>query len=178
MMLLGLDLASKTSGFCVGDGAQVPTADVWRFPEVTDEHGADYGALLDALYQNLNTVLDRFQVEAVAYEAPIKVPIDTLAKLRLLYPLGAFVEWVCRQRDIPCGEFTVQEVKAEVTGNANASKEDIAFVAEKCGVVLPKVGRLDAGDAWAVWKRLLRHYDPKTAARWDSAIYGSRGGLL
>lgn len=178
MMLLGLDLASKTSGYCVGDGAHLPTADVWRFPEVTDKHGADHGKLLDALYQNLNVVLDRFEVEACAYEAPIKTPTDTLALLRLIYPLGAFVEWVCLQRGIPCGEFTVQEVKAEVAGNQHAPKEDIAFVAEKCGVVLPKVGRLDAADAWAVWKRLLRHYDPQTSARWDSKIYGSRGGLL
>lgn len=187
MILLGLDLASRLSGYCVGDGAGLPEAGAWAFPSLTDEDGTDYGLMLEVLETYLDTVFDRFDVGAVAYEAPILIThanknreyVDTLHKLRLLYPLGPFVEWYCRTRKrVPCHEIPVPEVKTEVTGDSNAKKEDIAFVAERCGVVLPKVGRLDGADAWAVWKRLLRHYDPAASARWDSRIYGSRGGLL
>jgi hypothetical protein len=194
MNLLGLDLASRLSGWCCGDGSEPPLAGAWPFEKVTTEgDGADYGHLLSQLYGYLEVTFRRFpDIVAVGYEAPILItrrknkssddeerPPDSLWKLRLLYPLGAFTEWYCRDiAKVPCHEITVQEAKSEVTNNRHAEKEDIARIAEKCGVVLPKVGRLDAGDSFAVWKRLLRGYNKEASARWDKLIFTPQGALL
>lgn len=182
--LLALDLASRSSGWCCGDGLTVPIADAWTMPEVGDADGADYGALLSALKAYLDAAFVRFPtIQAVGYEAPIVIHrgprTDPLWKLRLLLPLGPFVEWYCRDvAGVPCHEIGVQEAKKEITGKANAEKEDIARIAEKCGLVLPTAGRLDASDAWAVWKRMLRAYSPAVSAQWDRRIHSPRGALI
>lgn len=192
-VLLGLDLASRLTGWCCGDGAQDPALGVWEFPNIRDADGEyDYGLLLATLEDYLGAAFARFSPGAVAYEAPLLITAgrrgvdlqarsfgDNLSKLRLLYPLGAFVEWYCHRRGVPCHEVTVPEVKAEVTNDRHADKETIAQVAEGCGLVLPTgPGRLDAADAFAVWKRLLRSYNAARSAEWDTRIQASKGGLL
>lgn len=189
-MILGLDTSSTITGWTCGDGSRAPVCDVWRFEPVSFDDGADYGYLLSQLYEHLGIVFRRFPtIRAVGYEGPILIntwrnpdkggrPPDSLSKLRLLYPLGPFVEWYCRDiAGVPYHEVGVKEAKKEITGNGNAEKEDIAKIAERCGVILPKVGRTDASDSWAVWKRLLRHYDPRASERWDSAIHSKRSLL-
>lgn len=181
MRILALDLASHVSGMCCGTGADVPIVMAWEHPEVTTKAGADHGLLLESLDLYLETAFRRWpDIGCIGFEAPILVTKgknrkygDKLSTLRLLYPMSAYVELYARRRQIPVHEIQPKEAKAEVTGKANAPKEDVAYVAEKCGVKLPVIGRLDCGDSWAVWKRLLRYYDPEQSARWDAMIYGS-----
>lgn len=165
---------------CCGDGSEPPVTDAWLFPEVTSKQGADYGLLLDALDLFLQGAFRRWpDIAAVGFEAPILIGksvgskhASKLSTLRLLYPMGAFVEYFCRRCNIPCHEVGVQEAKAEVTGKPNAKKEEVSLLAEKCGVKLPVIGRHDAGDSWSVWARLLRYYDPAAAERLAKQIYG------
>jgi hypothetical protein len=194
MRVLGLDPASRSFGWTCGAGDRVPDCGAWDIPSVSFEAGgADYGQLLSTLKTYLDVAFRTYpDIGAVGYESPLLIKQrrdkngeslygDTLAKLRLLYPLGAFVEWYCRDiAHVPCHEIGVQEAKTEITGNRNAEKEDIALIAEKCGLVLPKgkPQRHDASDSWAVWKRLLRYYDPNLSAAWDKKIHTPRGALL
>lgn len=182
-MLLGLDLASRLTGWCCGDGASVPTVGAWSFPEIK----GDYGLLLETLDGYLDVAYRRFAFTAVAYEAPILIARggphrqygDKLSTLRLLYPMGAYVEFFCRQRGVACYEVTVQDIKREVTGNALAPKDDIVAVAQKCGVALPAgPGALDAADAWGAWLLLLRQENKNLSALWDRKIWSPRGALL
>lgn len=187
-MILGLDPSSTWFGYTVGDGSRPPICDAWHMEPVTGPDGADYGLLLAQVKTHLDIIFTRFPgIVCIAYESPILVntwrgnkgerPPDSLAKLRLLYPLPAFVEWLCREvYKVPCAEFGVKAVRKDVTGNGNAKKEDVAVIAERCGVVLPPAskGRLDASDSWAVWKRLLRDYNRPASERWDAAIYAKR----
>lgn len=189
-MLLGLDLASRLTGWCAGDGRQVPQCGAWAFPKVD----GDYGLLLCTLEDYLNAAHARFAFQALAYEAPILItrgrrgadPFqertfgDTLAKLRLLYPLGAFVEWWCRRRGVECFEVTVSDIKREVTGNRHAEKQDLIAIAEKCGLQLPSPsqGADDAADAFGAWLLLLRAFDKTLSAEWDRRIWTPRGALL
>jgi hypothetical protein len=189
MNLLGLDLASRLTGWCAGDGAQIPQCGAWKFPPID----GDYGLLLATLQDYLDAVFGRFTPGAVAYEAPILIarrrgvdPLDergfgdTLGKLRLLYPMGAFVEFYCRRAGVPCYEVTVAEIKKEVTGNRYAEKQDLIGIAEKCGLVLPSVsnGADDAADAFGAWLLLLRSHDKARSAEWDRRIWTPRGALL
>lgn len=188
-MLLGLDLASRLTGWCAGTGAEVPECGAWAFPKID----GDYGLLLATLDDYLNVAHRRFGFTSVAYEAPILIPRqrgvdprhthgfgDTLAKLRLLYPLGAFVEYWCRRHEVECFEVTVAEIKKEVTGNRFGDKSDIIDIAEKCGLQLPSAskGADDAADAFGAWLLLLRATDKNLSAAWDRKIWTPRGALL
>jgi hypothetical protein len=134
MGLLGLDLASRRTGWCVGDGSGLPTCGAWAFPPVKAEDGSyDFGLLLSTLDEYLTNCHARHGFEAVAYEAPILVfqrrdesgavvRNDNLSTLRLLYPLGAFVEYWCHRRGIECFEVSVQAIKKELGGHRNAGR--------------------------------------------------------
>lgn len=181
--LLFLDLASKLTGWCAGDGHAIPDCGAWKFPDV----GADYGLLLETLEGYLDVAFQRFAPDAVGFEAPILIARgkgnrrygDKLSTLRLLYPMSAFVEWYCRKAKVPCAEVLVSQIKKEVTGNSYAAKDDIVAVARKCGLILPTgPGAMDAADAWGGWLLLLRHYDKATSAEWDKRIWTPKGALL
>lgn len=182
MIVLGLDPASQSFGATLGDGAEAPFSTAWKFPDVAGDHGLQ----LSLLKQYLDAIFGRFQIGAVGYESPILVTKgrgrrygDKLSTLRLLYPLGSFVEWYCHDvARVPYHEIQVAEAKKEITGRGHADKEEIARIAERCGVVLPKAGRLDASDSWAVWKCVLRSYAPERSLEWDKRIHSHRAGAL
>lgn len=198
MRILALDLASKLSGWCCGDGRQVPLVGEWTFPDIRDEEGAcDYGKLLAALEDYLDGAFRTFDPEVVGFEAPLLITRgrrraagafdpederafgDTLGKLRLLYPMPAFVEWYCFRRSVPCHEVSVGDIKAEVTGDRYAEKDELVQIARRCGLILPAGdGARDATDAWGGWLILLRAYSPELSAEWDTRIWTSRGALL
>ncbi len=194
-MILSLDLASRLSGWCAGSGDGVPQVGEWVFPDIRDADGqCDYGLLLVTLENYLDGAFRTFSPDAVGYEAPLLIPRgrrgadhdnertfgDTLGKLRLLYPLGPFVEWYCRRiAKVPCHEVTVGDIKAEVTGDRYAEKDELVQIARRCGLVLPAgEGEKDAADAWGGWLILLRAYAPEFSAQWDSKLWTSRGALL
>jgi Holliday junction resolvasome RuvABC endonuclease subunit len=179
-MYLGLDLASRLTGWCAGAGDVDPQLGVWKF----DPCEGDYGFLLDQLHDHLSICLDRFRPEVVGYEKPILVTTgrgspygDSLERLRMIYPLGAFVEWMCRTRGIRCFEVTVGEVKKTVTGSGRADKADVVAIARKVGLTLPPktAGAGDASDAWGVWLFLLRHFNRERADAWARRIGGPNG---
>lgn len=188
MNLLGLDLASRLTGWCCGDGAQLPHCGAWEF----DPCEGDYGKLLAQLEDYLNVAHRRFAFTAVAYEAPLLVTRkyrdghgqvhevrDKLSTLRLLYPLGAFVEWWSLRQGLPYWEVSVTDIKKEVTGNVYAVKDDLVAIARKVGLELPAgEGAKDAADAWGAWLLLLRYMEPELSRAWDSRIWRPRGTLL
>lgn len=196
-MLLGLDLASRLTGWCAGDGSSIPDCGAWDMPRARNDDGSySYGRLLCGLEDYLDIAKRRFGVTAVAYEAPILRTArrmradgvlpdpdqqwgDNLNKLRLLYPLGAFLEWWCDRNGVECAEVTVQAIKSEVTGNHIAPKDDLVAVARHAGLRLPAGDGIDdAADAFGAWLLLLRATDRKLSAQWDAKICGAKGSLL
>lgn len=183
-MIAFFDLGPNLTGVTVGDGYSIPHCDAWRFDPVGD----NYGALLIQFEQYLDVLWGRFPISAVAFETPMLIArptkkrpyADKLSTLRRIYPMGAFLEWYFIKREVPVSEASAFDLKREVTGNAMADKEDVARVAEMCGVALPTgPGRLDAGDSWAGWVLTLRHYDKTASAKWDARIWSKgRGELL
>lgn len=177
-MLLGLDLASRLTGYCAGSGRELPEAGVWEFPKVD----GDYGLLLKTLEEYLGVCFRRFSPTCVAYESPILITRgrgggygDNLGRLRLLYPLSAFVEWFCRKADVECYEVSLHDVKREITGNALAPKGDMVAVARNVGIKLPEgPGCEDAADAFAIWLMLLRANDRVQAEEFDKLIWGRK----
>jgi hypothetical protein len=205
MNIVGLDIATRLTGWTAGDGRTRPRLDAMRFPFVGD----DYGLLIDLFDQNLCVLVETFKPVAVIYEGPILVVnrkkkrgdqwtteiglghnggpemetgashTDTPMVLRKIYGMGTHLEFFCRRRGIECSEVTLQAIKKEVTGNHMAPKEDVVAVARKCGLDLPTgPAAKDAADAWGAWLLGLRHYSPEMSRRWDSLIWSPRGSLL
>lgn len=189
-MLMGLDLGSRSTGWCCGAGAGNPEVGAWSIDAHGDDGAPDYGKMLAQLEDYLHTAHLRFGFTTVAYEAPILVTSrfvkdgetrygDNLNKLRLLYPLGAFVEWFCHRRGIDCFEVTIQAIKKEVTGNHLAVKDDMVAIAQKVGLDLPRNKTAeDAADAFGAWLLLLRAFDKTASAEWDRRIWTPKGALL
>lgn len=174
-MFLDLDLASICSGWCAGNGASMPEVGVWNFPQFGD----DYGWMIDVLHGHVVAGIERFRPTEVGYESPIWKPGDKLPKMRRLYSLGPHVEWVCRTKGVECGEISLHDMKAEMTGDRNADKDLIVAACERLGVPLPKSqGRKDAADAFAAHMVHLRLSNSPHYPRWASAIWRNRGDLL
>lgn len=184
MRVAGLDIASRLTGWCVGDGTIIPRADAFRFPQFDE----DLGRLLDAFDKSLEAMFSTYRPDAVVYEAPILIVnkkkrsagddddgkgyTDKPLTLRKLYSMGAYLEFFCHRRSIECSEVTIQAIKSEVTGNRFADKKDLVAVAKACGLNLPTgPAEKDAADAWGAWLLGMRHYDPKVSREWDARVY-------
>ncbi len=204
MNIVGLDIATRLTGWTAGSGDALPVCDVMRFPFVDD----DYGRLIDLFDQNLCALTERFRPGAFIYEGPILVvnrkkrktdagwvtaahnggpPMvddggghtDTPMVLRKIYGMGTHLEFFCRRRGIECSEVTLQAIKKIVTGDHQAEKDRLVEVALKCGLTLPSgPAKKDAADSWGAWLLGLQHYNPAASRRWDTKIWSPRGALL
>jgi Holliday junction resolvasome RuvABC endonuclease subunit len=182
-VLLALDLASRLNGFCAGDGLSIPVAGAFKLAQ----HGEDLGAMLAELDANLCTLLDRFGVTAVVYEAPIlpsrgdRAAMGSLLTRRKLMSVGSFVEYRCHMRGLACGEENVKAIKRELVGKAHASKDDMVRCALKLGVRLPETeaaGQKDAADATGLWLLGLRRINPRLSQEWDRRLWSTRPVLM
>lgn len=176
--VLALDLATRKTGWCAGDGASVPVAGAWLFNQV----GEAYGRLGAAMWFNLDSMALRYpDLELVLVEAPILKPGDKLDTLRKLYGMSFTVETWCALRGIRCAEAGVKRIKKELAGLSHASKTEMVVAAEKCGVVLPPTkadGKEDAADAFGGWLIGLRAINRPASAQWDRRLWSSRNTNL
>ena len=184
MQITGLDPASRLTGWATSSG-QIPLAGVWPMRQCGD----DLGMMVDIFDQYLSVHIDRFHPDVFVVEGPILVVnrgkrapgrySDTPEKLRKLYGLNSHIQFVCRRRGIVYQEETLQALKRELTGNPNASKDDMVAVARKIGVELPDgPGEEDAADATSACLIGLRKYVPQCSRSFDSLIYGQRRNAL
>ena len=182
-MLMAFDIAN-TTGWCAGDGSEVPASGVVTLPTPSDKD--ELGPVFDYWDKWLGQHLDEWKPERVIYEAPTlprptvnpvtgkAVQTTTLATTRRLYSMQAFLEVQCIRRGIPCFEAYLQTVKKELTGNGRADKADMVAMAKRCGLN-PKSH--DEADAFAVWLVAVRYYAKQHQEFWDKRIYSGRGFL-
>ena len=199
MILSGFDLATRKSGYCVGDGLTLPACGAFLFEPFGTDENPDLGGLLDLWDRYLAAHIEAYRPDVAVYEKPILVinrkfkkwgrgdngapPLDDAGRtdkpgrLRKIYSMGAHLEFVCFRRGIECSEVTLQSIKREVTGNAQADKDAMVAVAQRVGLKLPATlaeGREDAADAWGAWLLALRQYQPAISREWDKRIWSRR----
>lgn len=184
-MLAALDIAPRSTGWCVGAGSDLPTVGAWAYPE---PRPAEVGRLLSLFDRHLCTLLDHYQPHVLVFEAPILVHRskysqrnDKLEDVARTLGMTAHVEWRCHDRGIPCHSVDLRSVKKELAGFGAATKNDMVAAAEKIGLSLPRSpmrAKEDAADAFGAWLILLRHHDKQKSSRFDSALWGHRGTLI
>lgn len=182
-MLSALDIAPRSTGWCAGDGAQLPECGAWAFEAL----GEDVGELLCRFDDRLSEHIERYRPEALVFEAPILVfgdrrrGNDKLANVQRTLAMTGHVEFVCKRRGIDCSSVDLRAIKKELAGFGGADKEAMVAAAEKIKLGLPagpKRAREDAADAFGAWLLLLRARRRQLSARFDQALWGARGALL
>jgi len=149
MVILGIDPGSRFTGYGVID------------IDGRDEHIVEYGVLrldgtddhelrLKQIYDRLTKVINRVLPDECSIEMPV-YGRNPQSMLKLGRAQAAAMLAVLN-RQIPVTEYTPKQVKKSVTGNGNASKEQVWYMVRAMLTITdddPKLG-LDASDALAV----------------------------
>lgn len=109
---------------------------------------------LKKIFERITGIIDEFLPDTVALEAPF-YGVNVQSMLKLGRAQGVAMA-AALARDIPITEYSPKKVKQSVTGNGNASKEQVAAMLQTLFNLteLPKM--LDATDALAV--ALCHHF--------------------
>lgn len=109
---------------------------------------------LKKIFERVTGIIDEFLPDTVALEAPF-YGVNVQSMLKLGRAQGVAMA-AALARDIPITEYSPKKVKQSVTGNGNASKEQVAAMLQTLLKIeeLPKL--LDATDALAV--ALCHHF--------------------
>jgi len=109
---------------------------------------------LKKIFERISGILDEFAPDSVALEAPF-YGANVQSMLKLGRAQGVAMA-AALSKEIPITEYSPKKVKQSVTGNGNASKEQVAAMLQTLlGITeLPKL--LDATDALAV--ALCHHF--------------------
>jgi len=125
---------------------------------------------LKKIFERILSLIDDFHPDEVALEAPFYGKnIQSMLKLGRAQGVAMAA---ALSREIPITEYAPKKVKQSVTGNGNASKEQVAKMLQSLLVFEHVEKLLDATDALAV--ALCHHYQGSTTASpkksWKSFI--------
>ncbi|MFC4873059.1 crossover junction endodeoxyribonuclease RuvC [Negadavirga shengliensis] len=109
---------------------------------------SDHALKLKKIYERVSHIIEEFGPDAVALEAPFYGQ-NVQSMLKLGRAQGVAMA-AALAREIPITEYSPKKVKQSVTGNGNASKEQVAEMLKTLLTLkeIPKL--LDATDALAV----------------------------
>lgn len=153
-IILGIDPGSRNTGYAIlteeNGLLKALRCDTIRLADI-EEHSERLKVIYDRVYK----LIKSFNPTACAVETPV-YGVDPLAMLKLGRAQAASI-LASANLGIPVTEYYPKEVKKSITGNGNASKQQVAFMLEKT-VSLPKEKLTnDATDALAVaWCHLMK----------------------
>lgn len=151
MLILGLDLATRT-GWCLGPiGASPPAFGTHRLPSTGDDIGRFLAAYEDWLIAKVNAD----QPARVFFEAPILSQRTQTA--RKLMSLAGVTEMVCHRLGIPVQEVNISSAKKFFTDDGRADKPKMVGAARSRGW---EVEDDNQADACAIWLYGCASLDP------------------
>lgn len=149
MIILGIDPGSRFTGYGVLEidgGAET----VLEYGVLNLDKLESHALRLHQIYQRLSQVVDRCLPDECAIEMPVygRNPQSMLKLGRA----QAAAMLVALNREIPVKEYTPKEVKKSVTGNGNASKEQVWYMVRSILKITDadEALGLDAADALAI----------------------------
>jgi len=146
LILLGIDPGSRHTGYgvleVVDERARVLEVGVVHL----DEH-ATHPLRLLRLFEAIGALVERYHPDECALEMPVygRNP-QSMLKLGRAQAAAMLAVLV---RQLPVTEYTPKEVKKALTGQGNATKEQVRFMIQAL-LDLPATLSLDASDALAV----------------------------
>ncbi len=158
--ILGLDPGSRVMGYAVlrCHGREFTSVDcgVLRLHETVDHPDR-----LERIFELVTSLIGEYHPVAVAVETPVYGK-DPLAMLKLGRAQAACMLAATLKR-LPVVEYYPKMVKKSVTGNGNATKEQVAFMLRKTVSIAADALPKDATDALAVAWCHFQHHKPSAA---------------
>jgi crossover junction endodeoxyribonuclease RuvC len=166
-IVLGVDPGSRHTGLAVIRGHEILFVDVLHTASIND-----HADRISEIYTSVQAVIRRWGATSCAIETPVYGK-DPLALLKLGRAQAAAM-LAAINLELPVTEYYPKAVKKSITGNGNASKEQVARMIE--AVLKVDISNLprDATDALAVaWCHSVRRPE---IVRPDGARPASRRG--
>ncbi|MHA7102130.1 crossover junction endodeoxyribonuclease RuvC [Roseivirga pacifica] len=173
-IILGIDPGTSVMGYGVIliKGKQIQ---LLQFGVIHLKKYVGHELKLKKIFERVTSILEEFNPDEVALEAPF-FGKNVQSMLKLGRAQGVAMS-AALARDIPITEYAPKKVKQSVTGNGNASKEQVAAMLQTLLKIkeLPKM--LDATDALAV--ALCHHFQngqtQSKSASWKNFISENPG---
>jgi crossover junction endodeoxyribonuclease RuvC len=145
--ILGIDPGSRTTGYAIltekNGTYRAEVCDVLQMA-----HMDDHNDRLQFIFEEITKLLKTHKPLQCAIETPV-YGVDPLAMLKLGRAQAAAILAITNQ-NIPVTEYYPKAVKKAITGNGNASKEQVAFMLERVITLPDQKLKADATDALAV----------------------------
>lgn len=147
MRILGIDPGIRTTGFGVisVDGGQPNLVDYGTIKPPTD---AAMGQRLSVLYEDLSQLIELVQPEQFAIELAF-YGVNVKSALTLGQARGAALVCAANHK-LTIGEYAPRKIKIAVTGNGNATKEQVQLMVQRILNMPSPPKPLDASDALAI----------------------------
>lgn len=152
-IILGLDPGSNVTGYgiiCITKGSVKLT----QFGVIQMGKSGNHELRLKKIFERVLALIDEFHPDEVALEAPFYGK-NVQSMLKLGRAQGVAMS-AALFREIPITEYAPKKVKQAVTGNGNASKEQVARTLMQIFRIKEVPKLLDATDALAV--ALCHHF--------------------
>jgi len=149
MIILGIDPGTRFTGYGVLN-VEGGLESVIEYGVLKLDTQDDHQRRLTHIYDRLTQVIERCLPDACAIEMPV-YGRNAQSMLKLGRAQAAAM-LAALNRQIPVTEYTPKEVKKAVTGNGNASKEQVWYMVRTLLYITPEDPQLglDASDALAV----------------------------
>lgn len=145
-IILGIDPGTNVMGFGVittqGSFLKLTDVGVLRLHKSTD-----HGLKLSEIYTEMLRLIDKHHPDELAIEAPF-FGKNVQSMLKLGRAQGVAIA-AAISRQIPITEYAPKKIKQSITGNGNASKEQVAAMLDTLLKAQVSSEKLDATDALA-----------------------------
>lgn len=168
-IILGLDPGTNIMGYGI-ILVQLSKVKVLQFGVIQMGKTGAHELKLKNIFDRVLTLVDEFHPDEVALEAPF-FGKNVQSMLKLGRAQGVAMS-AALFREVPITEYAPKKVKQSVTGNGNASKEQVAKMLMQIFSIKEMPKLLDATDALAV--ALCHHYQngatKSKSKSWDSFL--------
>ncbi|MEQ1585518.1 MAG: crossover junction endodeoxyribonuclease RuvC [Cyclobacteriaceae bacterium] len=156
-IILGLDPGTNVMGYAV-ILVQLSKVKLLQFGVIQMGKYGAHELKLKKIFDRVLTLVDEFKPDEVALEAPF-FGKNVQSMLKLGRAQGVAMA-AALYREVPITEYAPKKVKQSVTGNGNASKEQVAKMLMQIFSIKEMPKLLDASDALAV--AVCHHYQNGT----------------
>jgi crossover junction endodeoxyribonuclease RuvC len=158
-IILGVDPGTRILGYGI-ISVKGSNLEVIQYGVLKLEKYASHELKLKKIFERLSQIIGEYLPDEMAIEAPFYGE-NVQSMLKLGRAQGVALA-AALSKDIPTAEYLPKKVKQSVTGNGNATKDQVAFMLDKLFNTTLERKFLDATDALAVAVCHFMHKGVKT----------------
>ncbi len=178
-IILGIDPGTIVMGYGVikitGKRPELITMGVLHLNKYTDHH-----TRLEKIFTRTLSLIEEYLPDELAIEAPF-FGKNVQSMLKLGRAQGVAIA-AALYRQIPCVEYEPKKIKQSITGNGNATKEQVAYMLQKTLLIKDMPKFLDATDGLAAamchFYKMSSPSGEKSHSSWKSFISANQEKVI